>query len=176
MYLIDAYITLILKIYLDQTGTFCTPRRQQCSACISSITETLQKIHNAIQWNSVQIVPLWKKLQVIYFLGINWLLPQLSTLYGRYLSALIIDSSLIESRSAMIARSGPSICLSKLSLKFQSQVQRDTGSSGTFSKSKSRSMNVIPCCYLIFPAPRHGRAGRGDHEDGREDDGGLTHG
>ena len=120
--------------------------------------------------------PFVKNIGSNLIFGMNWPFPQLSTLYGRYLSALIIDSSLIESGSAMLARSGPSICLSKLSLKFQSQVQRDTGSSGTFSKSKSRSMNVIPCCYLIFiPAPWHGRAGRGDHEAGHED-GGLTHG
>ena len=58
----------------------------------------------------------------LFSFGINWLLPQLSTLNGRYLSALIIDSPLIESRSAIIARSGTTIPLSKLSLEFQSQV------------------------------------------------------
>ena len=44
-----------------------------------------------------------------------------------YLSALIIDSSLIESRFEMIARSGPIIRLFKLSLEFQSLIQMDTG-------------------------------------------------
>ena len=62
-----------------------------------------------------------------------------------YLSALIIDSWLIESRFEMIARSGPIIRLFKLSLEFQSLIQMDTGSCVvcTFIKGKSWSMSYL---------------------------------